>query len=980
MHYIVRSMKDFCFNTIISLKRHFTQRFRVLNMVLGILCFLILPGMIILRGIDGIIALETHKIKQSADQKLQELLDQLEFFSANDRFAHFLLSSLCTNSRLPNADPGKLLAGINSLKSRFPDSFTFVVADQNGNLLPDLSDEKEFSYLFRQAFKLIDEVRTAFEQGNAGEIAQKMDGRLTRLKPLLGDMLKAENLLLPLRGKRVGRSILASGSAGKFHLWFGTSGRFQLIVFINRTFIRGKSGLQWASNMLNRKNPETITGFTEFPPDSASLFPNLPDDLATRIIIALASNEEMHNVPDATQISGPAVACRFLNQTWRGFALFRQKGLTDPASIKATITAQAIKFLLVFLFVLFVYQLRNPVSITVKLKIAAFFSYAIILPLLVIASLTMQYVSQSEAEMMNELKNEAFRTIEKLDAHYDWFLQHRAESLTRYLVDKVETNPELLQHHDSLVQLHEDLKKIANPGEVMMADSSGIDFFQGISHKISRDRSLIHNAGMDILKIFISGDLTNASRNASHLVMMLHTDMYKLQNKISYLGIGDFELSIFYRMLQPRGGDISKLIFSGISWELHRLQREHVADYCRTELASAENMQIAAFCRVEEELFMSPQEGQQQLIRLMNMSVNRRITQITQMKLNGKGYIAVAMPGRKLSKLILAALLPIDNILRQREILVTRARFAGMFLCLLTMATMYLLQSWIFRPLEELKAGISAIANRKFNKRLDLVCQNEFGKLMAAFNHSLETLQELEVARIVQESILPETRLVHNRIEVVAQSMTMKNLGGDYFDMIPLDDHKVIILIGDATGHGIPAALSMAMAKAIIIHELLRGMEDLKLMQQINSVFSKLRARGSKDFMTALCVQIDSSTGCGRIINAGHCFPILYKGKTGEATLLSAKNALPPGFDPEPVFIPATFRLESGDSLALFTDGFVECLNNKGLQIGFNGLAELIATTACADTADHIARIFQKLSQWSAERQDDCTMVMVRFK
>ncbi|PKL44611.1 MAG: hypothetical protein CVV41_04405 [Candidatus Riflebacteria bacterium HGW-Riflebacteria-1] len=972
-------MRNFFAKLTTLLKQHLNQRFRVLNLLLGILCFFILPGLIILRGIDGVIALEAAARKQQADQKLQEMLDQLEFFSENDRFAHFLLHSLCSESNEAGNNAQKLHAGIKKLKAGFPDSFTFVVADQQGNLLPDLSDERNFSYLFRQAFKLIDEVRASFAQGNAAATVPEFDSRISRLRPLLGQILRAEDVLLPMRASRTGRSILVSGSASKFHLWYGVSGQFQLIVFINRSFIRSSSGLRWACNLLNRQNPDIVTGFTEYPPDSTSLVPPLSEELTAKTILAIASNEEMHNAAEATDKSGQIVACRFLNQYWRGFALFRQTGLTDPAAIKAVVTASALKFLLVLFFVLFVYHLKNPFSITVKLKIAAFFAYAIILPLLVVASLTMQYVSQSEAEMLDNLKNEAYRAIEKLDAHYDWFLKRRADRLIKYLADEVETHPKIFLDRDSLVKLNDDLKKVANPGEVLITDSSSKDYLLGISSRISRDRSLMSQAGGNILNIIISGNLTRAAENTAFLALLLHSDIYEIQNKISYLGIGDYEMSIFYRLLQPRNSDISKLKLVVVSWELHRLQREHVEDYCRTELALANNLQIAAFCRISEELFMSPQANHQQLVRLMNMSVNRQITQVANVRADGRNYIAVAMPGRKLNKLILAALLPTDAILKHREMIVGKARLFAILLCLLAMATMYLLQSWIFRPLEELKAGIAAIAGRNFHKRLDLICQNEFGKLMAAFNHSLETLQELEVARIVQESILPETSLSLNRCEIAAQTRTMTNLGGDYFDMIPLDDGKVLVFIGDATGHGIPAALSMAMAKAILIHENFRGLHDQKLMQQINAVFGKLRSQGSKDFMTALCVELDTNTGFGRIINAGHCYPMLLKKAIGKTEILANVKGLPPGFDRKSVFTPAEFKLEPGDSLVIYTDGFVECVNEHGRQIGFTGLADLITATADDDAACHVSRIFAKLEQWSVKSQDDCTLVMVRF-
>ncbi len=485
-------------------------------------------------------------------------------------------------------------------------------------------------------------------------------------------------------------------------------------------------------------------------------------------------------------------------------------------------------------------------------------------------------------------------------------------------------------------------------------------------------------AGSDVIRRLISGNIADGSDVPGLLSMMIFSEVYKSHNRISYIGVGEFEMEVFYRLLLPRNNDISRLHFVAAFWELHLLQREYVEEYCRSESSEAGNIQMAAYCRTSEELFQAPTTSTSRLIRLMNMSVNRKTNQSYQLLENGRSHIALAMPGRRLNRLILAALLSMEPVLRQRATILSRARIFAAFLCLLSMATMYLLRSWIFRPLEELKAGLEAIASRNFHKRINIVCKNEFGELMLAFNRSLETLQELEVARIVQESLLPDTRLIHNQCRIIAQTRLMTNLGGDYYDMIPVDDRKVILFIGDATGHGIPAALSMAMAKAILIHENLHGLSDKKVMQQVNAVFGNLREHGSRDYMTAMCVELDTVSGAGRIINAGHCFPMLLKMASNEIKVLADVKGLPPGFDGSAQFNAVEFELEQGDSLIMFTDGFVEFQDVRGDQLGFSGLAGLIAETSDPDVATHVAAIFAALENLSPIRQDDCTMVMVR--
>ncbi len=955
-----------------------TQRFQLLNLMLGLLCFIVLPGLIILRGIDGIIELESAERRQKAERKLQDQLDQLELFSENDRFAHFVLRSLCTRVEKSKAASEQLRDGITSLKKSFPNAFTFIVADQNGSLIPGLSDENEFQYLYRQAFTFFKEVGAAFAEGKGPESLAGFDLRFTRIKPLLGNFLKTDHLIQPFRTIRSGKSILASGSPGRYHLWYGSANEFQLIVFVSRSFIMSDNGLRWAAELLNRKNPDVLIGFTEYPPDKTSLFPPLSEELAARAILAIAGHEQMNLSPQESHKAGQNFACRFLNQKWRGFALYRGLDMTDSTTINAVVTATLLKYLFVLFFVMFVYQLKHPVTITVKLKIAAFFAYAIILPLLVIASLSTQYIGQSDAEMMNVLHKEAHHAMEKLDAHYEQFLKRRSRALAKYLTDTVEMSPEILLDKGRLKKFHDGIVSVANPGEVIITDVHKTDYLSGISRRVSRDRSPMCQAGSDVIRMIVSGNIANGADVPGLLSMMIFSEVYKSHNRISYIGVGEFEMEVFYRLLLPPDNDISRLRFVAAFWELHRLQREYVEEYCRSESSTAGNIQMAAYCRTSEELFQAPSTSKSRLIRLMNMSVNRKTSQSYQLTENGQSHIVLAMPGRRLNRLILAALLSMEPVLRQRAIILSRARVFAVFLCLLSMATMSLLRSWIFRPLEELKAGLEAIASRNFHKRINIVCQNEFGELMEAFNRSLETLQELEVARIVQESLLPETSLNHNQCRIIAQTRLMTNLGGDYYDMIPVDDRKVILFIGDATGHGIPAALSMAMAKAILIHENLHGLSDQKIMQQVNAVFGNLREQGSRDFMTAMCVELDTASGVGRLINAGHCFPMLMKMASGEIKVLSDVKGLPPGFDRDAQFNAVEFELEHGDSLIMFTDGFVEFQDGRGEQLGFPGLARLIAETSDPDLANHVAAIFAALEALSPVRQDDCTLVMVR--
>lgn len=949
----------------------------LLHFLLVALCFFVLPGLIFFRGIDGIIELKVAEKKQQAEIMLQNRLDRLEFFSSNDRLAHCLLDSFCENINQDGESREKIKKRINHLKSVFPNAFTFIIADSHGHLIRELSDQVSYAYLYRMAFNLLKSLKASSQKNDGNVALRDFETQINRLRPLLGALIRSRDLKMFFRNSTAGRSILASGASQRYHLWYGCREKFQVIVFLSRSFIKGEQGLRWATKALNKQRPEIVGGFSRFPPEPKTLFPELPEKLSRQTVVALGKNEKIFN---PRQTGDQAIACRFLNQELRGFAFYQNPSQASTQTIRASIMAQMFKSLAIFLFVFAVFSLKNPIASSVKLKVSAFFAYAIFLPLIVIGSLTVQYVNQNELEILNNLKKEAFSTLEKLDAHYEWFVQERAQSLAQYFTKNVEPQPKIFQNTDSLKNLHRDLQNIANPGEIIITDRSSKDYLFNFSGKIVRDRIIYLNAATDLLKIFNSENLSAASAEIGFLPRLLHGDMYELQNRISSFALGEYELDIFYRLVNFTGRTDWGKMMAIIAWDRHQLQKEYVQKFCQSETYVGSGIQFAAFSRSNESLYLTPLLNHNKLINLMNLSINRQTIQSEIMKVNGKEHLVVVMLGRRLGTQILAAILPLENLRRNRSAKMEQAKWIALFLCLISISTMYMLRTWLFKPLEEIKTGLKAIAARDFRKRLNIVCYNEFGNLLEALNNSLETLQDLEVARIVQESILPEGQLSLNQVEIAAKTRTMTNLGGDYFDMYCLDDRKVLVFIGDATGHGIPAALNMAMVKAILIHENLRGLQNHTLMKQISRLFESLRSQGVKDFMTALCVEFDTISGHGQIINLGHCYPMLMKKNEGRVILLDHIRGLPPGFKRASETRPVDFKLDPGDRLVLFTDGFIECNDGHGKPIGFEGLADLISASGDDQVETHLSNVFSGLTEWSETLQDDCTMIIMRYK
>ena len=162
------------------IRQAFSRNFPVFNALAAVLCFIVVPGLIIHKGMDAVLDRMVADRHEKLSSRLEERLDRLEFFVQNEQFAHFLLSGLCKTS---TGEP-KAFASVRSklarLKAMFPGAFSFVIADASGRPLETHSDLSGFNYLFRQAFQLTAELEKASIEGLGHEAILDLETQIGR--------------------------------------------------------------------------------------------------------------------------------------------------------------------------------------------------------------------------------------------------------------------------------------------------------------------------------------------------------------------------------------------------------------------------------------------------------------------------------------------------------------------------------------------------------------------------------------------------------------------------------------------------------------------------------------------------------------------------------------------------------------------------------------------------------------------------------
>jgi sigma-B regulation protein RsbU (phosphoserine phosphatase) len=245
--------------------------------------------------------------------------------------------------------------------------------------------------------------------------------------------------------------------------------------------------------------------------------------------------------------------------------------------------------------------------------------------------------------------------------------------------------------------------------------------------------------------------------------------------------------------------------------------------------------------------------------------------------------------------------------------------------------------------------------------------------------------REIEIAREVQERLFPQHLPEIAGLDYFGRCRTALGVGGDYYDFLALPDGKLGVALGDVSGKGIAAALTMASLQASLRADAMRAGNDLAgLITRVNAMLYDASAEDR--YATLFYAQYDPATHRLSYVNAGHCPPILLRSAAKNGPEISAVERLDQaggtvvGLLPECVYAQAEISLSPGDLLVIYTDGFSEAMSPNLEEWGENRLIGAIAACNGQPAKDSIARIMQAADAFAsgAPQSDDMTLVILR--
>ncbi len=261
------------------------------------------------------------------------------------------------------------------------------------------------------------------------------------------------------------------------------------------------------------------------------------------------------------------------------------------------------------------------------------------------------------------------------------------------------------------------------------------------------------------------------------------------------------------------------------------------------------------------------------------------------------------------------------------------------------------------------------------NKQL----QQAYDELKAAQDQLVEKERlerELQVAAEIQLSILPDALPNLPGFDFGACILPARQVGGDFYDVFSVADHMMGVLIGDVSDNGVPAALFMARAHALIMAEADTGMSPGQVMRLVNAHITRLQK--STQFVTALYGLLDDRTGEFSFARAGHEPPLLLR-SDGSVERLPHGPGMSLGMWETIRIDERSLTLPPGSTLVLFTDGLTDCRNPQGEAFGLerikSTLSELAGLSA-QQVCDHLLETLLA-HQGGASQDDDVTLAAI---
>jgi serine phosphatase RsbU (regulator of sigma subunit) len=308
----------------------------------------------------------------------------------------------------------------------------------------------------------------------------------------------------------------------------------------------------------------------------------------------------------------------------------------------------------------------------------------------------------------------------------------------------------------------------------------------------------------------------------------------------------------------------------------------------------------------------------------------------------------------------------------------------------------FFLSTRITRPISQLVNDITIVSKGNLEHRTTSNSNDEIGLLAYTFDVMTKNLKlaynaeienrarehELGIAQEIQANLLPKKIPQLDGYDMGCFYLPSKEVGGDYYDYIQIDDQHLGIIVADVSGKGIPGSMVMTMARSLIRYEAQNNLDPVDTFIKVNRILARDIRRGM--FVTAMYMILNIQKHTFRVASAGHNPMVIFRDRTKKIEEINP-NGIALGFDKGPIFERTikeeTLQLFPGDRLALYTDGVVEAMSPENEEFGedkFYKLCELNSHLTSSQYINIIVKALEK-HRLDAAQSDDITISTLKL-
>ncbi|HUT99500.1 MAG TPA: SpoIIE family protein phosphatase [bacterium] len=318
---------------------------------------------------------------------------------------------------------------------------------------------------------------------------------------------------------------------------------------------------------------------------------------------------------------------------------------------------------------------------------------------------------------------------------------------------------------------------------------------------------------------------------------------------------------------------------------------------------------------------------------------------------------------------------------------------AAAFLITTGLGVLFILR--ILGPLKELQRGVRKLGAGNITYRLKASARNELGRLAAAVNDLAERLEnprdasgdrgrllrDLEIARQLQLSYLPDEPPDYPGMAVAGLCEPAFEVGGDYYDFIPIDERRLGVVVADVSGKSLQGLMVMLILRTILKSTAPRHFDALPTLCETNTLLSPDMRSGN--FVTCLYYVYDSRNGSLDVVNAGHNSMLVFRASEKLVEVVKTRGRPLGLIEPDEfcrTLESTTLRLEPGDTVLLYTDGVSEAMNEEMEIFGDRRLQDAFAASAELAPPELVKRLAETARAFAGEKRqfDDMTLVALK--